>query len=444
MRNLALGLAATPLLAAIWTILLLAAAPRQPADDYLGLHFGLAGVLLLASGRAFPASLRDQTMMTYRGMRASRLTLLRIDVLVIAGALGISVVTMLLYVFVVPLIDNDALEYALVARAVYEQRDIGIYPLLEPDPKSGMYAPWTHPPMYVALIALSYMLQGSGEWPGLMRLIAPFCLAGVAAVCACLASKDAWGRTGPLLTITLLMSTPLLHRMTGGGSIDALAMVGYAAAFAAWCLYRESRRAWVLAGTLLGLSLWTHSQALLYVPLLLGAIIAAGLAERRAFMRECATIGAIGILLGAAPYVRNFALFGSPISDNNVVFRLPELDWETYFTLGRGIESLPDQILFGVFRGWTNVESFGWTFWLASFGVALAIASGLRAGSLKSPVLWSSVAVLAVYHGGMLVSVLIGTEQMIKNDRYLLPMLPHVCLLGAYAIARTVFRDRTP
>ena len=77
----------------------------------------------------------------------------------------------------IPLLQNDALEYAIVGRELFQSRSLEIYPLLDPNlGSSGFFAPWTHPPLYVSLIYLTSTLQGHADVPGLMRLIAPWFL----------------------------------------------------------------------------------------------------------------------------------------------------------------------------------------------------------------------------------------------------------------------------
>src|SRR5262245_12391209 len=46
---------------------------------------------------------------------------------------------------VTPLYENDALEYAAVARLIGERASLDVYPALDSTRTNGFYGPWTHP-----------------------------------------------------------------------------------------------------------------------------------------------------------------------------------------------------------------------------------------------------------------------------------------------------------
>ena len=69
-----------------------------------------------------------------------------------------------------PLIQNDSLEYATVGRLLFESATcFRILPSTLKQAGPDFYGPWTHPPLYAALIYLSYVFQGNAESPGLMH-----------------------------------------------------------------------------------------------------------------------------------------------------------------------------------------------------------------------------------------------------------------------------------
>jgi prolipoprotein diacylglyceryltransferase len=85
-----------------------------------------------------------------------------------------------------------------------------------------------------------------------------------------------------------------------------------------------------LIGALLGLALWTHSQAILSSRWLLRLSIERGARDWRGLFAAAVALICIAALVGAWPYWRNMMLFGSPISDNPAVFAMPELHWDDY------------------------------------------------------------------------------------------------------------------
>ncbi|RLB11963.1 MAG: hypothetical protein DRG39_03190, partial [Deltaproteobacteria bacterium] len=72
-----------------------------------------------------------------------------------------------------PIIENDALQYATVARMIYESKTCSFYPLINPDPKTGFYAVSSHPLGYISLITWSYMINGGITNSWITRVISP-------------------------------------------------------------------------------------------------------------------------------------------------------------------------------------------------------------------------------------------------------------------------------
>ncbi|TFZ03833.1 ArnT family glycosyltransferase [Ramlibacter humi] len=363
------------------------------------------------------------------------------------------VIVWVLYVLVeallLPLVANDALEYATVGRLLFETRDLLDYPAIDPTRgSSGLYAPWTHPPLYTASIYLSYAVQGHAEMPGLMRAIAPwYFLSGALLLRSLGNTVSPW--IG-LLAMLVYVSTPLAASGAGTSLIDALPMSGLALVIAAVALLRsESRATAVVRGATVGLAMWTHSQAVLFLPLTLAALGAVdGWKPARDRMRNLAIVSATACAVAAWPYLRNLVLFGSIVSDNPVVFAMPQLAWDEYFAQGRGLQGWPTRIQYGILKGWFAIESFGPTFWfmLAGIWVMRPIrpsADWLRPGAVGSDVaqdrLWRTAVTLVFgYLAGVLLSTVLGMDLMIKNDRYLLAVLPGCALISGLGLARMV------
>jgi hypothetical protein len=77
------------------------------------------------------------------------------------GAILFSVLALLFISLFVPLTQNDALEYALAARELNATRDLLSYPVLNPETNlTGFFGPWTHPPLYVAMLYMAKSFRG--------------------------------------------------------------------------------------------------------------------------------------------------------------------------------------------------------------------------------------------------------------------------------------------
>ncbi|MEC5129362.1 hypothetical protein VSU19_21555 [Verrucomicrobiales bacterium BCK34] len=343
-----------------------------------------------------------------------------------------------------PLTQNDALEYATVGRILYETGDLLSYPVIKPDLNdAGFYGPWTHPPLYVALIYLGNVIQGHADSPGLMRLVGPWVALSAAYLTYCLGCLRS--RMEGVIAAVVLLSTPLFFLGADSGLIDSLPVLGFLLILAVLAGVREGAR---LRGILLGLmaggALWTHSQAILFVPMCFVVMACQQVVRRRLVWREFLGFG-LGVgIVALAPYLRNVFLFGSPVSDNPAVFALQLLAWDDYFQYARGLDQTIAKIQYGLFKGWSSPEAFGLSFWFMIIGVSVLLLGAKRYGvrilkdrQKELPVI--CVLFLLMYHMGVLLSILLRVDLIIKNERYILGLLPAVALLagfGLFSLAR--------
>ena len=436
------GLALGPLLAGLVAVAVLWLMPGAQ-------HASHAGVALAAL--ALPA------WAGWRQVRGIRLAAAgRHRRMAWAGALALVAYAgaLLFDVAVVPLIQNDALEYATVARDLYSARTLEAYPAINPAlTRSGFFGPWTHPPTYVALMYLADVFQGGAESAIALRLISPWCLLAAA---ACVASLGALrSAAASLLAAVIFISTPILFLGASSALIDPLPVMGMTLGFAALVGLRLDRSAGAAGlGLLLGLALWTHSQAILFPCLLLPALwwmapaapgrVVEALQRRivRALKPALTALG-VCILVGGAPYLRNLRFFGSLISDNPEVFAYGPLQFAEYFRLQRGISDPVEIIQYGVFKGFFAPEAYSFAFWLALAGVPAALAllwrlrrSGLDAVDAGSRVAAGALVVWCLYLAAAALSAGIGVDLMIRNERYLLVLMPCIALLAAAGLTR--------
>ena len=179
------------------------ARPRGFSGAGHAFHLGVvfAGLLLLCSTVAFSRPLTELE-------RSGSHLPIGLWEWVFGGLLAVWVIALLVNTAFLPLIQNDSLEYATVGRLLFESRDLSTYPAIHPElSRSGFYGPWTHPPLYVALIYLMYIFQGHAEIPGLMLWIAPwFALAGTGLV---FAFGNLTSRVTGILSALVFISVPL-------------------------------------------------------------------------------------------------------------------------------------------------------------------------------------------------------------------------------------------
>ncbi|TFZ03834.1 hypothetical protein [Ramlibacter humi] len=433
---LAAGAAVGPFLTGLLAVAALGLLPGRSSALHAGLVMGVLAVIAVWRSSPILQMLRHP-----RGAAAGlswAAWLLRLLLFTWIGMLLVDSIFM-------PLTQNDALEYTTVGRLLFQTRDLSSYPAIDPSIGSGFYGPWTHPPLYVAMIYLSHAVQAHALEPGLARLVAPWFLLTALTLVAAVGRMHS--RASGIGAALVFIGAPLLYLGAGSALIDALPVAGFALVLAAIVGFAGiGARPGVFQGLLLGAALWTHSQAILFIPLALAALAAhQGLRMDRKLLANAAVLLATATAVAAWPYARNVAMFGSAVSDNPAVFAMPQLQWPIYFQMARGYESWGEKLQYGVFKGWTMVEAYAASFWLALPGLWLFVrrARPLRSllcaqpGTHAPEVLWlrGVAGVFGCYLAGVLLSVLLGIDLMIRNERYQLVLLPCVSWLAGIFIA---------
>jgi len=428
---LAFGLALAPFLAGFAVMVPMVVLRGASHASHVAVAFGL----LIVAGVLAKALARPQGKLLCLSGKGFGVYLLGGYLLLWILMLGVNAVFL-------PLLQNDALEYATVGRILFESRDLLSYPAIHPETtSSGFYGPWTHPPLYVALIYLSYVIQGHAHEPGLMRLIAPWFL--VTAVCALIALGTLASRRIGLISGILLISTPLLFLGADSALIDALPVSGMVLLLVALVgLQAQQPRYSLTVGAVVGVVLWTHSQAILFIPLMAAVLIFQnGLLRWRSALSSVALATGAALLVGGGYYVRNYFLFGSPISDNPAVFALEKLDWNAYFSYGRGLDHWVAKLQYGIFKGWFSFEAYGLLFWFGAAGFVLVatkwapqtktlIGHGICNLNIREQIYAVCFVLFVIYMAGVVASVLLGSDLMIRNERYQLVSSPLAAVAG--------------
>jgi hypothetical protein len=427
---LATGLAFGPFLLGLAAIAVLLALPGRPA----AVHLTVIAMALAAAAafgfKPFAGNLRAASF-----ARPPRLTAVTLSVC------GAAALLLMLAIFT-PLTQNDALEYEIVARRMFELRALSDYPMTDPASEpSGFFAPWTHPPLYPALLYLSQIAQGHADSPALERLIAPWALIAAGGIAAALARMSGV-RAGGLAFLAML-APPLAFLGAAGALIDALTMLGMALTMALVCAGgRRSARSAVVTGLALGAGLWAHSQAILFLPIFAAAILLQNLRnDGKPGLQNLFLTLATAILLGGWPYLWNVLRFGAMASDALALVAPDVLRWNSYFAIDRGIASIPARIVYGLFKVFSAPEAYGLLFATACGGAVLTLrargnknaveADGPHRRNARLEPALTAIAVSAAYLAGVGLTLAAGLTDLVKNERYLLIIAPPAAVLSA-------------
>ncbi|HOB92508.1 MAG TPA: hypothetical protein PK306_03450 [Aquabacterium sp.] len=441
----AIGVALSPFLLGLASVITLAVArgASVPAQRFAILGV-LAGVILLCLALwRLPGSFSARPSLATPSAGAAPTAPWTVLDLLLAAIIAAAAAVLLVHALMMPLTQNDSLEYVLAARRLYDTRDLAAYPPIDSaaDPL-GFYGPWTHPPLYPALIHASMLCDGAIWMPGLMRLISPWALLACTGLVGALGGQA--GRRAGLAAAALCLTTPLLMLGADSALLDALSATACALMIAMLVTldWRRPVAAPLAAGAVLGIVIWAHSQmVLLALIVACAAVLLGGLRGARG-LRDAGWMLAIALAISVWPFLANLERTGSVISDNPAVFALAQQDWPGYFRASRDLSTLVSRIQYGVFKGWHALEAYGLVFWvmLGAWWLALRrLVQALRHDPwaplpARDPATVGAL-VFSVYFGGMCLSLVVGVDLMIKTERYLLMTIPAVALLAGHGLA---------
>jgi hypothetical protein len=427
---LAAGLAIAPFLIGFLTILTLIALPGASRSIHISVI--TAALFGLAAFGLRPLAKDVRMMRSALPFRPGPLTL---------AALTGTMLLLILAVFT-PLTQNDALEFQIVARRIFELRSLSAYPMTDPATEpSGFFAPWTHPPLYPALLYLSEIIQGNADSPALERLIAPWALIVAGVLVACLARLSGV-RAGSLAYLALL-SPPLVFLGAAGSLIDALTILGFtlAMAFAAAGGGKDVRFS-TATGLALGAGMWAHSIAILFPPLIAVAIVNRDWQRTGKFnFRSLSVVLSFAVFSGAWPFLWNIKRYGVAASDAHGLIAPVLLHWDSYFSIDRGLESGAARVVYGLLKMFTAPEAYGLLFLLAGAGALLVIVGSRSLGAggglektaepRRSEPAIMALVLMGTFFAGTALSLSFGSIELVKNERYFLVIAPAAAVLAA-------------
>ncbi|MEZ4979960.1 MAG: hypothetical protein R2772_11800 [Chitinophagales bacterium] len=345
-----------------------------------------------------------------------------------------------------PLTGNDSLEYAQVGRILFNEHNLSIYPVLDSSSTRGFYAPWSHPPAYVVLHFWGFLIQGSADYAGVIRFTAPYFLVATALTLAHFAGSIR--SYAGCMAALVYVSTPMVFWGGLDGSVDPLRIATFFSAILAIYIFRH-RDKWELSVLVLLLvfALYSHSINILILPIFLALFPLLRSGSWKSRLSYVAVIACISVLLTPS-YFKNIYLFGNVVSDMPDLWALDHLQYKEYFAIERGIDGIARKIVNGVLKGWSNLQLFGITYWLflistiawllgkyKQFGKEIKKLHS-RSYTLDLSLMSFTLLIVIGFYSGVILSVLLGLDILIKNARYLLVAQPFISLFIGIFLSR--------
>lgn len=362
--------------------------------------------------------------------------------------LGLLLVTLvcanLFLALILPIVENDAIQYVLVSQMILERGSLALYPVIEPDPRTGFYAVSSHPLGFMGLYLWTFMAQGGTEPLALIKLVSPayvfYSLLALAAF--------HWNRARLVIFTAglVLLATPAYFLQSVFLSIDSFRIYLLLAA-AAWLLEtarRADRHAGLKwgAGLFCGLSMFSHSVNLIFTVPLLGlgylAVAAGPLLDR---LRTLIVVALAATVVGGERLVSNLLQFGLPVYDFFPVYEMEFLRHTEHVWGSVGMVTMWDRVVRGLLRGWTALHLAGFSYW-----IFLAALVGWVCGWPVSG--WAKVEerMLIVVIGGFYLlaaaTVMVGSPVFVTNYRYMVTVQPFIASIGAVFLVAVYERYR--
>jgi hypothetical protein len=415
--------------------------PAMPSAFYLAVCLGAWFAAGFAGRKSFRADIAQYRaiLACQRRSRASRMVTVFLFLAVAIGLFRILWVNAW-----VPPYANDPLEYMTVARLIAGKLALtGIYPAIDTSVTSGFYGPWTHPPGFVLLMSWVQILQGEVIAAGAVKFINVYFLAAGAWLVFVYAGGSR--RFRGAAAAFLYAMTPLLLGETFEHHIDVARVALWTGAFlAVTCWARQpSLPSSLLLGLLFGLGNFVHSIGLAALPIFAVLALIVGQGPLRSRIANILATIAAALTTIAPDLVTNFRSFGRLIGDRSELWDYAPLMVTEHLRYARGIFTPFEILTQGILSPFARFSLFGATPWLM-LALCLALAAvwllaGRRSVSLlvrraRRPTVFSVSALAWLgFFGITVLSVLAGSELIIKNARYALTTIAFSCLLAVDA-----------
>ena len=350
--------------------------------------------------------------------------------------LALLFVISLLFVFMLPLTGNDPLQYVSVAEIVYEYKSFDKYPLIDITLERG-YLPWTHPSSYVGLIVWSFLLEGDTSNIHGMQLVSVIYFFYTVWVFYYLLHKK-FNDVIASLSVILFFATPLYVYLVVISHIDILRIFSFftTVVFMSTIRDRFNYRTTLLLGILVGLSLHTHSLSILTLVYSLFFIMFLMNFVWTKKIRMMVSLLGVSFIFVLFRYVENYVKFGYVLGDQNMVWKLQELNYDFYVKISRDLLEPSNRVFNGILKGFTHVVELGFIHWILlgyTFYVVYQLIIQKKSVLQTYIRFWNddfllqmSVLIIVLWYMATVMFTFLGIDAFIKNSRYFLTIYPFV------------------
>lgn len=343
-----------------------------------------------------------------------------------------------------PYSENDALEYAMLAKIMYSEHSARMYPIMNGAEYGGFIAPFTHPLAYSSLFVWSYLIQGTAEHFGLIKIVAPFYASCIFALIINLLSPT--NKKIAFWSALLFISTPLLLNGIIRHQIDPLRLYTF---FAFFMFLQEltACKKWKIilpAGFLLGMCLYSHSIGVLAIPIFGFIYLFFSREPIIQRLKKVFFVTLLGLLFVAPRYAINIYTTGYLIHDGTIVRTVPTLHFSEIYEIINEISTNAQKWINGFFSLFYNTLYFGFSYIVLILALIFIRKKDIQhffidgiSGKDRIQASWNiSFLVVMCFFGMVILSILIKNNNFIASNRYMMSVQPFIAILGGWGITR--------
>lgn len=343
-----------------------------------------------------------------------------------------------------PIISNDPLEYINVAQNIYKYKTFSIYPLIDTSLMDG-YFPWTHPSSFVSIISWSFILQENSSSFLLLKLFNPIFMTATFLLFTSLFDKNIYFSL--FAGFLALFISPIYMLLIFDFHIDPMRIFSFFIVFL--FLYKiDNIRKSIFIGILFGFAMHSHSIGILSLAIFIGIILYSFFIKEKISLKSILIVFFTTFIFVGFRYYINYDTFGYIVGDNTALWEVKEFYYNEYLEYSRNLFTFENKIFHGILKGFVNFDSFGFLYWLFICFMCLYIYKKLilkkfnKKMALNDKILEHSYLVVFYWYLGSSFLMILGSNILIKNDRYLLTINFFVIYILLKYIEIFLFRDK--
>ncbi|MDP3533137.1 MAG: hypothetical protein Q8S31_07615 [Alphaproteobacteria bacterium] len=353
-----------------------------------------------------------------------------------------------------PLLGNDPLQYFYLSNLIDNLKEISFYPSTTAVDERGFVVPWSHPLGYPGLLAWGRL--GLSKDIGLFfAKICSFSMTFFLALALIIVLYKETTRFNFWASL-LLLTTPLCLSGALECHIDSSRMLLFFASFllvyeylknvSEKIIFQKDVIYFLILGTSFGFSWFYHSSGILTYVICMGVFSIIFLLNQRKEMSFYVMLKKYipliflttltMVLIVCVDLYNSFKVHGKILADleNIKIINFMSDEYKMYFDLSRGIKTLCDKFVFGIFKIFTEISIFGIVYFLFIISLFLSIKM-IKTNNILT-IYNFSIFFVFIFYLFVVFATIAGVGTFAFNPRYLLQIHPIVCLVVALQMKR--------